>query len=198
VSVRGALAAGFALLLVALVVVLAQSEPRTAGANQVPETQEAVKLSGTGRHCQDGETVPGEAGALRLLVGTYGRPAPELRVAVRAGGELVTRGRRVAGGPEGRVEIPVRPVSETRGGTRVCIRVGGPGRTVLYGSGGRVHLEWMRAGSESWFELSSVVAHRFGLAKANPMGALLLPFAALVLLVAWIGAVRLVLREVGR
>jgi hypothetical protein len=197
VPVRGVLAAGFALLLVAMAVTLARSEPRSAGANQVAELEEVVNLNGEGRHCKDGEIVPGEAASLRLLLGTYYRPSPELRVVVRADGRLVTSGRRPAGGPEGRVEIPLRPVSETTGPARVCIIVGG-GRTVLYGSGGRVRLEWMRAGSESWFELLLVVAHRFGLAKANPLGSLLLPFAALLLVAAWIAAARLVLRETAR
>jgi hypothetical protein len=111
---------------------------------------------------------------------------------------VVTRGRRPAGGPEGRVEVPVRPVGDTTGPAEVCLVVGGGGRTVLYGSAGRVRLEWMRAGSESWLELLPVIAHRFGLAKANPLGSLLLPFAALLLVVAWVAAARLVLREMAR
>jgi len=199
VSVRVVLAAGFVLLAGALVVTLGHSAPRSAGSNQVPETEEVVKLRRAARHCQGDEIVPGGAAAMRLLVGTYGRPAPRIDVAVRgSGGQTLTSGAREPGAPEGNVEIPVRGVGKTSAGNRVCISVSGHGRAVLYGSGGRVHIEWMRSGSESWFELMPVIAHRFGLAKANLLGSLLLPFAALILLAAWIGAARLVLREVGR
>jgi hypothetical protein len=198
-AVRLVLAAGLVLLLTALGVTLAQSAPRAAGSNHVPEIEEAVKLKRKGgRHCQDGETIPGNAAALRLLIGTYGRPVPEMSVSARRpGGERVTAGERSAGGREGRVDIPVERVENSASGVRVCVRVGGPGRSVLYGAGGRVRLEWMRPGSESWFALAPTVAHRFGLGRASVAGSLLLPFAALLLLAAWAAAVRLVLREVG-
>jgi hypothetical protein len=196
-AVRGVLAAGFALLLLAIALTLARSEPRSAGANQVAELEEVVNLDGARRHCQDGEIVPGDAASVRLLLGTHAGPSPELRLTVREGGQLVTSGRRPAGGPKGRVEIPVRPVGETTGPVTLCIVAGGGGSTVLYGLAGRVRLEWMRAGSESWFELLPVVAHRFGLAKANPLGSLLLPFAALILVAAWFAAARLLLREMA-
>jgi hypothetical protein len=111
------------------------------------------------------------------------------------GGELVTAGRLPAGEPEGNLEIPVRPLSEPRSGTTVCVVVSGPGRTVLYGAGGVLHLEWLRAGSESWLELLPTVARRFGLAKWNPLGSLLLPLLMLVLVATWFAAARLVLRE---
>jgi hypothetical protein len=198
-AVRIALAAGLVLLLGALGVTLAQSAPRAAGSNHVPEVEEAVKFKrGGGRHCQDGETIPRDAAALRLLIGTYGRPVPELRVmASRAGGDRVTAGERPTGGGEGRVDIPVERAEDAVSGVRVCVRVGGPVRSVLYGAAGRVRFEWMRSGSESWFELLPTIVHRFALGRANLAGSLLLPFVALLLLVAWAIAVRLVFREVG-
>ena len=107
-AVRAVLAAGFALLLLAVGVTLAQTAPRQAGSNHVPEIEEAVKLRGDGRHCQPRQTLPEGAAAVRLLVGTYGRPAPGVRVTARTrAGESVTTGRRPAGGEEGRLEIPV-------------------------------------------------------------------------------------------
>jgi hypothetical protein len=198
-AVRFALAAGLVLLLAAVGVTLTHSAPRPAGSNHVPEVEEAAKLErGGGRHCQDGETIPADAAALRLLVGTYGRPVPEVRLSARrASGERVTAGERPAGGNEGHVEIPVERVEDSVSRARVCVRVGGPGRSVLYGAGGRVRLEWMRRGKESWFQLLPTVAHRFGLGRASLAGSLLLPFAALLLLTAWAMVIRLVLREVG-
>jgi hypothetical protein len=193
------LAAGFALLLVALAVTFLQSAPRSAGSNLVPEAEEVVQLRGADRRCQDGETVPADTGALRLLIGTYGAPAPALRVVIRRpGGRTLTAGALPAGGPEGHVDIPLREVERMQQGMRVCVFVEGPGRTVLYGSAEQVHLEYLRPGSESWLELLPTVAHRFALGKWNPLGTLLLPALALLLVAAWAGTARLVLREVGR
>jgi hypothetical protein len=192
------LAGGLALLLVALAFTLLQSAPRSAGSNFVPELGEVAKLRGPERRCQDGETVPADTGALRVLIGTYGRPAPALAVVVRRpDGALVTRGRLAAGGPEGHVDIPVRELDGRATGVRVCLNVGGGGRTVLYGSAGRLHLEWLRPGSESWLGLAPTVAHRFALGRWNPFGTLLLATLGVLLVAAWAAAAWLVLREAG-
>jgi hypothetical protein len=197
--VRAVLAGGFALLLVVLALILLQSAPRSAGSNFVPELGEVAKLRGPERRCQDGETVPADTGALRILIGTYGRPAPALAVDVRApGGSRLTSGRLAAGGPEGHVDIPVRDLDRGATGVRVCVNVGGGGgRTVLYGSAGRLHFEWLRPGSESWLALAPTVAHRFALGRWNPFGTLLLAALAVLLVAAWAAAAWLVLREVA-
>jgi hypothetical protein len=188
--------AGFALLAVGLAVTLTDSAPRSADSNHVAQVEPVAQLDGDGRRCQEGELVPKDASALRLLVGTYGRPAPEIRVTDRLpDGQLVTAGRLPAGEPEGTLDIPVRRVSKPRPDTAVCVVVAGTGRTVLYGGGGVLHLEWLRPGSESWIELLPTVAHRFALGKWNPIGSLLLPMLILVLLATWFAAARLVLRE---
>lgn len=198
-SVRAVVAAGFALLLVALAVTLLHSAPRSAGSNFVDEHEEVTKLRGPDRLCQAGETLPADTAALRLLIGTYGRPAPALRVVARGrGGRIVTSGERRAGGPDGHVDIPIRQVDRLTPGLRVCVFAGAGGRTVLYGSAGQVRFEWLRPGSESWLELFPTIAHRFGLGRWNPLGSLLLPAVALLLLAAWAATARLVLREVGR
>ena len=198
-GVHAALVAGIVVLLAAVGITMAQPAPRAAGSNHVPEIEEAVKLKrGGGRHCQDGETIPRDAAALRLLIGTYGRPVPKSSVSARrANGGQVTAGERPAGGSEGHVDIPVKRVEVSASGVRVCVRVSGSGRSVLYGAGGRVRFEWMRPGSESWFALLPTITHRFGLGRANLAGSLLLPFVGLLLLAAWAVAIRLVLREVG-
>jgi hypothetical protein len=199
VSVRAVVAAGFALLLVALAVTLLHSAPRSAGSNFVDEHEEVTKLRGPDRLCQAGETLPADTAALRLLIGTYGRPAPALRVVARGrGGRIVTSGERRAGGPDGHVDIPIRQVDRLTPGLRVCVFAGAGGRTVLYRSAGQVRFEWLRPGSESWLELFPTIAHRFGLGRWNPLGSLLLPAVALLLLAAWAATARLVLREVGR
>lgn len=190
------LAGGFLILLAALAVTLSQATPRQAGSNWVPEVEEVAKKRGSWRHCQDGEIVPKDAARLRLLVGTYGRPTPGLRVVVRRpNGPVVTSGSLPRGASEGDVEIPVRPVEKTESALRVCILVSGPGRTVLYGAGRRLRFGWLREGSESWFSLLPTIAHRFRLGKANPIGSGLFVVAGLLVLAGWVATVRLVLRE---
>lgn len=193
------LVAGLALLLAAVVVTLLHAERRQAGSNQVAAVEEVVNRRGSWRRCQEGENVPKDAAVLRLLVGTNGRPAPGIRVTASSlDGDVVTTGRLAPGGRQGPVEIPMRLVEATQVGLRVCVSVAGSGQTVLYGERETLRLEWWRDGRESWFALLPAIAHRFGLAKANPLGGLLLVGAGLVLLLCWVAAIRLLLREVGR
>lgn len=189
--------AGGVAVLVVLALVLGDSERRQAGSNYVPEFAEALTLTGTEEHCQGRQVVPKDAAALRLLIGTYGRPSPTLRVRVRADGSPVSRGELPAGGPEGHVVVGVTPVDRTISGAIVCVSVQAPKsrRTVLYGTLGEVRFEWLREGRESWFELLPTVVHRFALGRANPIGGWLLPFAALLLALSGALALRLMLRE---
>jgi hypothetical protein len=60
---------------------------------------------------------------------------------------------------------------------------------------GRISLLYLRAGSESWWQLLPTLSRRFGLGKASFFGAWTLPLAALLLLGVWVSAVRLLLRE---
>lgn len=195
--VKAVLGTGLAVLAgLVLVLLLGQAE-RRSGSNYVPEYGPVTELRGAARHCEHEELVPGDSGALNLLVGTHGRPTPDLAVTVTAQGRgLVSRGRLPSGEREGRVVIPIDPIDETVPGARVCIRTGPGVRTVLYGRGGKVRLAWLRPGSESRLAMLSTVAHRFGLAKLNPFGPWLLAVVVLVMALAWFLALRLVVREV--
>jgi hypothetical protein len=196
------LAVGLAAVAVGLALVLLDSAPRQAGTNYVPEVGEAFTLDGPrDTHCQNGQVIPGDSAALRLLVGTNERPSPELGVTVRAGGETIATGRLPGGPPDGRLVIPIDPVEDVRPDAEVCIEARSPeesSRTVLYGTSGQVRLEWLREGDESWLELLGTVAHRFGLGKPFVSGGWVLLLTALLLAFAWVLALRLVLRELSR
>jgi len=199
--INAVLAAGLVVIAVGLVVVLLGSERRQAGTNYVPEIAEVVTVEGTGTHCQAGQIIPADAALLRLLIGTFGEPAPELAVSVREGGEAVAAADLPAGRTEGHLLIPVGPFEERRDDVEVCVEVRGAAgdrRTVLYGTLGKVRFEWLREGRESWFELIPTVAHRFGLGKPFLSGPWVLWLAAALLVLAWVLALRLVVREVGR
>jgi hypothetical protein len=196
-TVRIVVAIGVAALVAGLAATLAQSAPREAGSNNAMTGAQAVGLTPHKSYCQDGETIPKDAGRLQVIVGTFGRPVPALHVSVHGpDGRLVTAGRLPAGSREGPVAIPVRLVETTTPGARVCFEADGT-RTVLYGDVGRARLDWFRAGDESWFALTPVVAHRFALGKASLFGPGWLLVVALVMAAAAVLAVRVVLREVS-
>jgi hypothetical protein len=196
--VKVVLGAGLAVVAALVLVLLLDQSPRRSGDNFVPEWGPSVQLTGGRAHCESGQLIPGDTGALNLLIGTYGQPTPRVDVTVRRPGGLpITRGTAPAGQREGRLLIPVKRVPDTIAPATVCIRPATADRTVLYGRGGRVRLAWMRPGTESRLAMLPTIAHRIGLAKLNPFGPWLLLVLALVLAAAWAVALRLVVREVG-
>jgi hypothetical protein len=192
------LAAGLVAVASGLALVLLQADTRQAGSNYVPEHAQVLTISGAGSHCQAGQLVPAEAAFLRLLIGTFGEPTPELGVSVRSGGQAVASTRLPAGRSEGHVLLPVGPFDERHENAEVCISVRGVGddrRSVLYGALGQVRLEWLRAGRESWLDILPTVAHRFGLGKPFLSGSWAIGLAAGLLAFAWLLALRLVVKE---
>jgi hypothetical protein len=195
VRVAAAVAAGSLLLIAALGLVLTDSKPRQSGSNYVQEVGPAADFDGSGVRCQRDTPLAADTDRVRILLGTGGKPTPEVEVTATSEGRRLMAGTLPAGKPQGHVVVPLRPVNRVARTARVCVRVRGDGRTLLFGSHGLVRLEWLRPGSESWLDRLSTVARRFGYAKANAFGAWLLPIAGLVLLLAWLLAGRLLLRE---
>jgi hypothetical protein len=197
VRIKFVLGAGLVAVAAVVAVLLLGEGQRRAGSNYVPEHGPVTELRAGDTHCETGVIVPGDAAALRLAIGTYGNPTPELRVRATAPGEgTVTSGRLPAGRREGRVVIPMSKVADTVTGAEVCVRAGS-GRNVLYGRGDSIRLSWLREGSESRLSMLAVVAHRLGLAKLNPLGSWLMVLLVGMLGAAWFIALRLVLREAG-
>jgi hypothetical protein len=199
-SVRAVVATGVAVLVVCVAVVLAQSDARQAGTNSIVEVGRVAELRSGERHCQPGETVPRDAARLRLLVGTFGQPVPEISVAARDGeGRVITRGRWPAGrGREGHIVIPLQRVERTAPGLEVCVATRGGERLVLYGQAPNIRLEWLRPGSESWYALVPAIAHRFSLGKASLFGPFWLAIALLLVVGAGLAAIWVFLRESGQ
>jgi hypothetical protein len=193
--VAAAVAAGSLILLATLGLVLTDSKPRQSGSNYVAELGPVAEIRGDGARCQGPVPLPADTGQVRILLGTYGRPTPEVSVTATSDGRRVASGRLPGGGGEGHVDVPVEPVNHDARLARVCVRIEGRGRTVLYGSSGVVRLEWLRPGRESWLDLLPTVARRFGYGKANAFGAWLLPIAGVVLALAWLLAARILVRE---
>ena len=194
-AAAAAVAAGSLILVAALALVLTDSKPRQSGSNNVAELEPVAEIEGSGMRCQRRAPLPADTAAVRILLGTYGRPTPEVDVTATSAGRRIASGSLPAGGQEGHVVVPLAPHNHETRTARVCVRVEGGERTVLYGSSGVVRLEWLRPGSESWLDILPIVARRFGYGKANAFGAWLLPIAGLVLALAWLLAARILVRE---
>ena len=194
--IAAAVAAGSLLLLAALALVLTDSKPRQSGSNYVLEAGPVKEIDGRrralpARHRRWRPTRTG----VRILLGTNGRPTPSVEVTATSDGRRVLAGSLPAGGSQGHVVVPLTPVNRVARTARVCVRIRGTGQTVLFGSHGLMRLEWLRPGSETWLDRLPTVTRRFGYGKANAFGSWLLPIAGLVLLLAWLLAGRLLLRE---
>jgi hypothetical protein len=212
VRVRLVLAVALLAVTGALVLEMSGSAPRSAGSDHVSAVVLAAAVPGGGEVCQPVAPPPSDAAQVQILIDTAGRPVPDLSVRLLdAAGNEAAAGQRPAGGREGYVALPLRRVRGAPAATRACLRIGGSSKVLLGGEGGplspitevvdgsqqpgRISLLYLRAGSESWWQLLPTLSRRFGLGKATFFGAWTLPLAALLLLGVWVSAVRLLLRE---
>jgi hypothetical protein len=161
--------------------------------------------------CQPDEVLPRGTTAIRLRVFAF--LGPRVTVDVLARGHVIAHGERGSGWTGGVVTVPVDPLPVTVSGAEVCFTLAlngdetgdlvgertTPGRAARDSDGslpGRVRLEYLRAGSSSWWSLALSVARRMGLGRA--WGGTWIAVLVLVLM----GSVtvlcsRLVLRELG-
>ncbi len=198
----------------ALLLDMSGSAPRLAGTDHTVAASFVVDLKAGQEVCQPGMELPSEAERVELLVGTYGAPVPEMKLRfLGSNGHLRTAGRLPAGAREGNVTVPVSyPHGAAASGT-LCVLVSGGKDTVLGGAAftagpaseevggvpqpGRIWTLYLRPGSESWWQLLPTLSRRFGLGKSPVFGDWTLPVAALALLGACVGTVRVLRRELA-
>jgi hypothetical protein len=212
VRLRLVLGVAVALVLGALALNMSRSAPRGAGSDHISTPAFVAVVPAGGTLCQPVVQLPVEAARVQLLIGTYGHPLPglQLRFLDSAGG-LVARGALSPGSaPEGQVTVPVEHVRRTESSS-FCLHVGGHHQVALGGEpwpttpaaesvdghlvGGRVGLIYVRAGSESWWQVLPTIARRFGYGKSSLFGTWTLPVMFLLLLAVWAGTIRLLARE---
>jgi len=209
-------AVGVVALLVVFGLALAAREPRLSGTDYTPPAAFVTALQPGQRACQGSELLPADTAAVRLTLGTYGRPGPRVTLtATGPAGRPLTRGVLAAGWHQGVVSIPVRHVSSATNNVRICVGVAPAPRASAIALGGNVEpgeeveidgrsfrgvrfrVDYLRPDRESWYELLPTIAHRFSIAKAGFLrswewaAALLLVFASAFL------AIRTVLRSVA-
>ncbi len=211
--VRLVLAAALVLLAVAVVLTLARRTELSAGSNHVVSAVFAATVPADGELCQPNPDLSPDAGAARLVIGTYGRSVPrfDLRFLDATGG-VVAAGSLPAAGREGPISIPILRSRDAAAATRLCLRITGPSPVVIGGVGsppdpsdevvngvlqpGRISVVYLPGGGpKPWWSQLSAIDRRFGLGKAGFFGTWTLPACAILLLGAWIATLRLVGRE---
>jgi hypothetical protein len=208
-SVAITLAAGVALIGVAIVVVLARSQPTVAATNSVSATN-YIELEERGRlsECQPAAAIPQGTSAVRIGVeGLYFSPAAS--VTLLAGSHFIARGHHVPGGPAApNVTVPIGRLSHAVRGARVCIAIGPALEPIRFYGAPRhlstqatnplqeaiLHLDYLRAGSRSWWSRVSSIAYHMGLGHA-PGGAGVVFLLILLMLAVIAATCRLALQE---
>jgi hypothetical protein len=165
----------------AAAVILLQRSPRRSGANLTSIRGFVIPVPGGQQLCEPGELVPADTGAIKLTATAGGLRAPALGVDIRGPGGPMATGRLGGGWRAGPISIPVSRVATTVGAT-VCVSNRGSQRVDFGGStpdsvfviqiagrpfDGRLRIEYLRPGRESWLDLVPTLAHRFSLAKSD-------------------------------
>ncbi len=199
--VRVLVATALLSIAIAAVVTLLQSAPRRSGTNLTGDVGPVLSLDPSQKLCEPGELLPGDTGALALQAVSDGAPTPALAVAISSANRTISTGTLPGGWRPGAVSIPISRVPDTTPGATVCVSNRGSRRVSLGGSVpdanfvielagrpllGRLRIEYMRPGSESWLQLLPTLAYRFSLAKSDLLRHWE-AFAALVLMLLAVG-----------
>lgn len=177
---RAALVAGVALIALAFAWTLSRAPQVVAGSNsEFTHKTIAVTTTPAGA-CQALETMPRGTTAIRL--GLTAVVGPHVTVSVRSGSRLLAAGTRGAGWEGGSVTVPVHPAARTTTPVTVCFSLtamNGPvemlglhtHRSPAVGQEGkrlpgRLHIEYVSPGKESWWSMASATAQRLGLGRA--------------------------------
>jgi hypothetical protein len=176
------LGVGLTLLAIALVATLSQAAPRRMGTNKIGTDEVFGATRGGGTFCQRYEQIPAGTGAIRIsLFGVGGERAPPVRVTVADGSRTLARGARPASHPRPSelIVVPLQTVLAHEATGRVCVTLGSSGgqlglvgqatdskfaaRTGREPLSGRLRIEYLRPGRESWWSFASTVAHRIAI-----------------------------------
>jgi hypothetical protein len=204
VQIKAALAIGLSLIALAATAVLSRAPLATLRANHAFSHTELVRTAEPAYACQTHEVLPSGTSAIRLGLTTV--LGPRVAVSVLVDGRPVTGGSHPPGWEGASVTVPVRPLHRRLAGTEVCIHLSllngpvtmlgwhTPQAVAAVGSGkrlpGRMHIEYLRTGRQSWWSMAMSVARRLGLGRvaSGTWNALLVMVlaTALVALSSWL------------
>lgn len=175
------IALALTVLLAAALTVVLQRAPRRSGANFTLVATVSIPLAAGQQLCEPAELVPGDTAGLRVVAQPSGAGGEELQATVLDSAGTIASGRLAAGWRAGAITVPISKIRATTSGT-VCLRDAGAGRVLLGGSvpdppytisidgrplSGRLRIEYMRGGSESWLDLLNVLTYRFSLGRST-------------------------------
>ena len=204
-------------LLGALVVTLAHSEPRMTGTNSVPLHAQSIGLQRGETACQGSQLLPAGSGRMRMFIkpgDLGGTPRAEMTIRTQQDGLVGrSRGRWIPAGENGlelaTMDFPIDPpVPHTRTDAYVCVRNLGRRPIVLTGVltkfantilNGRKQLDialttlWFAPDEKTWFQELGAIVPRLGHARVG--GAWPFWIASLLLLAAIGSALTIALRE---
>jgi hypothetical protein len=180
-SVRTALAAGLALLVVAGVLVLSEHPLVVLASNSIAPNATLGVAGNNATACQGGERLPAGTRAIRLSL--WALTGPAIKLSAISAGHLVTSGERSSGWDGERVTVPVRAVL-TGAAASICFAIptAGVEHVTLFGSdtnpaaaarggngqalAGRLRIEYLGRGHSSWLALPRSVARHMALGRA--------------------------------
>jgi hypothetical protein len=214
VAVRVVLAVGVLLVIGLFVREMSGSASRGAGSDRIRPDTFSVILPAGGTLCETVGPLPDDAARASVLIGTYSRPMPSIDLRfLNAAHQVVASGHLPPGAPanQGYVMVPLHRTGPAISVATACLHVGGSAHYAIGGESGPVtpisavvngkqesgsiSIFYYRAGSESWWQLLPTLDQRFAFGKATFFGSWTLPVMALLVIVVWIGAVRLLRRE---
>jgi Predicted membrane protein (DUF2142) len=196
-----ALAAGLALVAIAIGAVLSRSPLVVAGTNSVPTPNTTGFIRAGKRLCVNGGTVPRNTVAIRVPL--EANVGPEVSVSVSAGSRVLTTGTRAAGwGDATAVAVPVKRTAHPIGDASVCISVGPVSPFLLVAatvvtstsptgqevSAESLHLEYLRSSQTSWWSLVPSIVRHMSFGHAAPGTWVVFFVLALMLAVAFLAS----------
>ena len=218
--VRWALAGALLAIVVALIVLLTGRQAQIAGTDRVPNYTFVTELYSGQQLCQSNEIVPAGTAALRMTIGTYGKPGPPLAIAISAAPSAAPKAplRRISTGGiakgwrQGVISVPVTPVRAIHAQASVCIANRGPRPVAIAGTtppahygfddtvdgtalSSEVRIDYMLAGRPSWFAMLSTLAQRMTFGKGTYIGWMGWIAPLLLMLALVVVLVRVLLRE---
>jgi hypothetical protein len=170
---------------VALLVVLLQAPDRVLSSNSVFVSRELSSFRKPTTVCQPAERIPAATSALRVSLGALAHPGPAISSVIVSDGQIVTTGHRGAGWVGGAVAVPLQHILGAPATGTICFRLGftviplevaggarsraPPASANSDPLGGRVRIEYLAQGRQSWLSLAENVARRLGLGH-SPSG----------------------------
>jgi hypothetical protein len=205
---RWVLVSGMASIAVGVAVILASTPLALSSTNGIRTRADLITAESAGSVCQRGESLPGSTRAIRLTMTAIIGPRVSLKVF--SGSRVVAHGTTGTGWSGSTVSVPVNALPTAYSPVELCVYIsqlngevefnGRPseadaaianGKTTIRG---RVGVEYLRSGRQSWLSLLPSMARHLGLGRA-PGGTWMAFVAALLTAALAVVASVLLLRE---